>query len=200
MEHRADERGTSEMASATNDDDNVTRHRCPDRRPADEDPRVLRVRRRRQDDDRCSTGATRGRARPAGRRPHHRPGPAPRAVDGPDRARQRAPAGGRRRCGQRRRAARDDARHEADVRRDRARARLGGQGRADPRQPLLPVAVVVVLRHAGVHGDGEARPAARDRRVGPHRRRHATIAVGARLPRRAKAARDISSTGASSAS
>ena len=36
-----------------------------------------------------------------------------------------------------------------------------GQRRADPRQPLLPVAVVVLRRHAGVHGDGEARPAAR---------------------------------------
>ena len=34
--------------------------------------------------------------------------------------------------------------------------------RADLRQPLLPVAVLVVRRHAGVHGDGEARPARRE--------------------------------------
>ena len=35
-----------------------------------------------------------------------------------------------------------------------------GAGRADPGEPLLPVAVQLVRGHAGVHGDGEARPAA----------------------------------------
>ena len=35
------------------------------------------------------------------------------------------------------------------------------KGRADPGQPLLPGRLQLVRRHAGVHGDGEARPAAR---------------------------------------
>ena len=41
-------------------------------------------------------------------------------------------------------------------------ARRAGSRREDPRQPLLPDDLHVVLRHAGVHGDGEARPARRD--------------------------------------
>ena len=100
----------------------------------------------------------------------------------------------RSRCRQgRRRALRDDARHEAHLRRDRAAARRPGTRRADPREPLLPVALQLVRRHAGVHGDGEARPAApggrRDRRVGPRHRRHPAEPLRARLPRRAGAAR-----------
>ena len=55
---------------------------------------------------------------------------------------------------------------------------------ADLRQPLLPGAVVLVLRHAGVHGDGEAGAAAGQRPVGPDHRRHPAVAVGAGLPRR----------------
>ena len=35
-----------------------------------------------------------------------------------------------------------------------------GPGRADLRQPVLPVAVLLLRRHPGVHGDGEAGPAA----------------------------------------
>jgi len=34
------------------------------------------------------------------------------------------------------------------------------EAHADPREPVLPVAVVRFLRHPGVHGDGEARAAA----------------------------------------
>ena len=60
---------------------------------------------------------------------------------------------------------------------------------ADPGQPLLPVAVVQLRRHAGVHGDGEARPAAGREPLGPHRRRHPAEPVRAGLPRRAAAAR-----------
>ena len=61
--------------------------------------------------------------------------------------------------GGRRAAARDDARHEADLRRDHRGARRPRAGPPDPGEPLLPVAVVQLRRHAGVHGDGEARPA-----------------------------------------
>ncbi len=97
-------------------------------------------------------------------------------------------AGGRHRRRGGRQPARDDAGHEAHLRRDRRGARRPGPGRADPGQPLLPVAVVQLRRDAGVHGDGEARPAAPVRRVGPDRGGHAAEPVGARLPRRAGAA------------
>ena len=59
-----------------------------------------------------------------------------------------------------RRTARDDARHEAHLRRDRRGARGRRPGRRDPGQPLLPVALGGLRGHAGVHGDGEAGPAA----------------------------------------
>ena len=42
-----------------------------------------------------------------------------------------------------------------------------GEGQADPREPLLHRAVELVRRDAGVHGDGEAGPAAARRRSGP---------------------------------
>ena len=110
----------------------------------DPDHRLLRLRRRGQDDDVGGARAGRGRGRPDGRRPHHRPGPAAGAVPRPGGAGQRAAAGGRPRG--RRRTARDDAGHEADVRRHRRRALHARTGRGDPREPLLPVAVVLVLR------------------------------------------------------
>ena len=108
-------------------------------------------------------------------RAHDRPGPAAGAVDGateldntPRPVKDVDRAGGD--------ARRDDARHEADVRRGRRGARDAGEGAADPGQPVLPGAVELVRRHAGVHGDGEAGPAARrgrrGRRLGPDRRRH----------------------------
>ena len=74
------------------------------------------------------------------------------------------------------------------------RALDAGAGRADPGEPLLPVAVLVLRRHAGVHGDGEARPAAGPRRVGPDHRRHPAVPVGAGLPGRARSGWAASST------
>ena len=89
-------------------------------------------------------------------------------------------------------ARRDDARHEADLRRGRGGAGHPGEGEADPREPLLHRVVVVVRRDAGVHGDGEARPAParrpRGRHLRPDRRRHAPVALGPGLPRRPRAA------------
>ena len=164
----------------------AARHRRPARRPRDRDHRLLRLRRRRQDDDGRRPGAARGRAGPAGLRAHDRPGPPARPVDGSHRARQHPrpvegvdDAGG----GTPRR---DDARHEAHLRRGRRGARDAGEGAADPGQPVLRRAVQLVRGHAGVHGDGEARPAARrvgrrtTRALGPHRRRHPAVAFGAR--------------------
>ncbi|CAA9285975.1 MAG: Arsenical pump-driving ATPase TEMP, partial [uncultured Corynebacteriales bacterium] len=156
--------------------------------PGHPDHRLLRQRRGGQDHHRGRAGAAGGRAGPHGGRADHRPGPPAGPVDGADRAGQRPPPGGRRRPGQGRRAARDDAGHEADVRRDRRRALDPGPGRADLREPLLPVAVLVLRRDAGVHGDGEAQPAARAGRVGPDRRGHPAVPVRAGLPGRAAAA------------
>ena len=62
-------------------------------------------------------------------------------------------------------------------------ARRGGPG-----QPVLPDHLHVVLRHAGVHGDGEAGPARGRGRVGPDRRGHPAEPVRAGLPGRAAAA------------
>ncbi len=125
------------------------------------------------------------RARPLGRRAHHRSGPPARTVDGAHRAGQHpAPGqGGRRDRG--RPARRDDARHEADVRRDRRRPLHPRARQEDPGQPLLPIAVVLVLRDAGVHGDGEAGAAEGDGELGAGRRRHPADPFGAGLPRRA---------------
>ena len=71
--------------------------------PRHRDHRVLRLGRRRQDDDRRRPGRARGRGRAARRRPDHRPGPPARPVARPHRARQRA-APGRRGRRRRRRA------------------------------------------------------------------------------------------------
>ena len=159
------------------------------REPVDAHRRVLRSRRGRQDDDRRGAGAAGRRAGPHRRGPHDRPRAPARAVDGPHSAGQHPAPGEGRRRDERRLARRDDAGHEAHLRRGghrplHARARPG-----DPGQPVLPVAVVELLRHAGVHGDGEARPAAVRGALGPDRRRHATEPVRAGLPRRTEAAR-----------
>ena len=63
--------------------------------------------------------------------------------------------------------------------------------RGDSGEPVLPNRRHVARGHAGVHGDGEARPAARRGQVGPGRRRHSAVAQRARLPRRAKAPRQL---------
>ena len=52
---------------------------------------------------------------------------------------------------------RDDARHEAHLRRGGGEPGVAGEGEADPGEPLLHRAVELVRGHAGVHGDGEAR-------------------------------------------
>ena len=68
-----------------------------------------------------------------------------------------------------------------------------GEGRADPGQPVLPGRLELVRRHAGVHGDGEARPAAGP--VSAEGRWDLIVVdtppspVGAGLPRRPAAAR-----------
>src|SRR3954454_6758844 len=165
---------------------------CPDRRSGDADHRHLRGGRRRQDDHGGRAGAARGRARAEGRRTHDRPGPAAGAVARADRTGQHPAGGGRGERRERRPAGRDDAGHEADVRRRRAAARDPGEGRADPCESVLPSVVVVLRGDAGVHGDGEARAAAQagraDRRLGPDRRRHPAVALGAGLPGRPGAA------------
>ncbi len=136
------------------------------------------------------------------RHPHHRSGSTVGSITWARRARQRAAQG--RGCAfaeevRGRRAARDDARHEAHVRRDRRGARDTRESRADSGEPVLPIAVVEFCRHAGIHGDGEARAAARVRQVGSHRRRHPARAVGAGLSRRARHDSRAFSTAGSSA-
>ena len=105
--------------------------------PAHRDHRLLRLRRRRQDHHLGRAGAARRRARPQGRRADHRPGPAAGAVDGDRGARQHPAAGGRVGRRLRRVARRDDARHEADLRRGRGEPGLAGEGETDPGEPLL---------------------------------------------------------------
>ena len=128
--------------------------------------RLLRLGRRRQDHHLGGARAPGGRARPQGRRAHHRPGPPAGAVDGDRGARQHPAAGRRHRVGVGGLARRDDARHEADLRRGRGEPGHAREGQADPREPLLHRAVELVRRHPGVHGDGEARPAPARRRTG----------------------------------
>ena len=92
-------------------------------------------------------------------------------------------------------ARRDDARHEAHLRRGGREPGQPGEGAADPGQPLLRRALELVRGHPGVHGDGEARPArqgrAHDRPLGPDRGRHPAVALRAGLPRRARAALEL---------
>ena len=94
----------------------------------------------------------------------------------------------------RRVARRDDARHEAHLRRGRRGALHPREGRADPGQPLLPVAVsssfAGTQEYMAMEKLGQLRAEAeRERHLGPHRRRHPAVALGAGLPRRPQAAR-----------
>ena len=134
---------------------------------------------------------------PQGRRPHHRPGPPPRPVARPHRARQHPPPG---------RADIDTTAGGSldammlDMKRTFDEVVVAHsepeQGRADPREPLLPGRLQLVRRarrstwrwrsSASCRGERTAAAAAP---VGPHRRRHPAVAVGARLPRRPEAAR-----------
>ena len=157
------------------------------RRPGDPDHGVLRLRRRRQDDHRRGARAARGRARP-GRRscsPSTRPGGWPSRSGSTELDNTPRPVHGHR-PGERRRLHAmmlDMKRTFDEIVLDARDARAG---RADPGQPLLPVAVRELRRHAGVHGDGEAGPAARTGRVGPDRGRHAAEPLRAGLPGRAR--------------
>ena len=100
-------------------------------------------------------------ARPAHGGADHRPGPPAGPVDGPHRAGQHAAAG----QGHRRR---DTGGELHAMMLDMKRtfdevvpgAHHAAAGRGDLRQPLLPGHELDLRRHAGVHGDGEAGPAA----------------------------------------
>ena len=81
-------------------------------------------------------------------------------VDGHREARQRPAAGARASRRRRRLARRDDAGHEAHLRRGGREPGQPREGRADPGEPVLRRALQLVRGHPGVHGDGEARPAA----------------------------------------
>ncbi len=137
--------------------------------------------------------AARRRVRSARGGADHRPGPQAGPVAGPDRAGQHPQAGGRGRHLGGRQPRRDDARHEAHLRRGGRGARRPRQGAADPRQPLLPGGLELLRWHAGVHGHGEAGPAPGQGRqrahLGPDRRRHPAVPVGPGLPRRPQAPR-----------
>ena len=153
--------------------------------PATEHRRLLRLRRRRQDDHGRRPRPARRPSRAAGSSssPSTRPAgwpsrsASPSSTTPPARSRGIDTAGGRD-------ARRDDARHEADLRRGRRGALDAGEGRADPRQPLLPGGLQLLRRHAGVHGDGEARPAAQPGRPAERHRGTSSSSTPRRRGRR----------------
>ena len=128
-------------------------------------------------------------------RAHHRPGAPARPVAGAHRARQHPAPVDRASTRRRRLARRDDARHEADLRRGRRGARRPRAGRRDPGEPVLPVAVELASpgtqEYMAMEKLGQLRARAEAEHVGPDRRRHPAAPVGARLPRRAAAARVV---------
>ena len=73
-----------------------------------------------------------------------------------------------------------------------------GQGRADPRQPLLPGAVsssfAGTQEYMAMEKLGQLRPGRSRTTVGPDRRRHPAVPLGAGLPRRARSGWAASST------
>ena len=152
---------------------------------------MLRVGRSGKDDHLRCHGAAGCRARPQRRRADDRPGPPVGAGHGSCRTRQCSCNRGwaeRGRQGPRRVPRRDDARHEADLRRGRAEPGQPGEGRRDPGQPILCRRLELVRRNPGVHGDGEAGSAgqagAQERALGPDHRRHSALAKRAGLPGR----------------
>ena len=155
------------------------RRRRPARRPRPRHHRVLRLRRRRQDHHVRGARPARGRARPQGRGADHRPRAPAGPVDGHRVARQHPPAGVRRSTRAARRVARrDDARHEAHLRRGGAEPGHPEKAEQMLAQPVLHRGVELVRGHAGVHGDGEAGPARQGRPphrpLGPDRGGHPT--------------------------
>ena len=165
----------------------TTRHR---------DHRVLRLGRRRQDHDLGRAGAARRRARPQGRRAHHRPGPPAGPVDGDRGARQHAAAGARQSTAEAGGSPRrDDARHEAHLRRGGARARPPPRRRSrswrTPSTSRCPARSRAPRSTWRWRSSGSSTDAAEDRRLRPDRRRHPAVPVGAGLPRRARAALEL---------
>ncbi len=152
----------------------------------------------------AALGAAGRRARPQGRRAHHRPGAPAGAVHGHRGPRQHPAAGaGRGRAGQgrRRHPGRDDARHEADLRRGRRGARRAPRRR--PRSWPTPSTSRSRARSRARRSTWPWRSSASSGRaevgaLGPDRGGHPALALGAGLPRRARAARPASSTAGSS--
>ena len=100
--------------------------------------------------------------------------------------RRRRVRGGR--CRASRRAVGRDARHEAVVGRPRASARSRRRdSRRDPGEPALREHHDSLRAQPRLHRDGAPVRHPRDGRLRPARRRHATVAQRARLPRRAGA-------------
>ena len=142
-----------------------TRHEVDPGRQVQPGRGVLRRRRSRQDHHRRGDGGASRRVRPCRRGADHRPRQTAGTSVGNQGTRQHPAAGA---AGSRgiRRTARDDARHAPHIRRDGHRI-LGNRTRtSDSGQPVLSDGSHVAGRHAGIHGHGEARPAARARTAG----------------------------------
>ena len=174
-----------------------TEHRTPRARHARDPVRhlqprrsVLRRRRSRQDHHRRGDGVAGRGVRPHRGGADHRPGQATRAGARHQGSGQHAAAGAAGTRGHRR-TARDDAGHAPHVRRDGGVVLPRGARRRDSGEPVLPNRRHVARGHAGVHGDGEARPAAGRGQVGPGRGGHPAVAQRARLPGCAEAARQL---------
>ena len=171
------------------------RRRRAARRPRHAHHRVLRLRRRRQDHDGGGAGAARGRAgaRASSCSPSTRPGAwrsrwASTELDNdPRRGRRdrRASAG--------RLARRDDARHEAHVRRGRRGARRARTRAAailaNPFYQSLSSSFAGTQEYMAMEKLGQLRARPRRGHLGPDRRRHPAEPLGAGLPRRAAPAR-----------
>src|SRR5438094_184563 len=154
--------------------------------------------RRGGEDDRGRVDRALGRAGGTPGGPDHaRPGAAARELARSRDARQRGARDSRRvlrRAGPRgaaREPRRHDARPEGRVGRARRTPRAGRGARPHPPEPLLPAPLADLRRLAGVHGDRAALPAGRERRLRPHRGRHAAHAPRARLPGGAQADRRL---------
>ncbi len=166
----------------------------PRRRPAAVRPghphhRHLRQRRGRQDDHRGGAGAARGRGRAAHRRADHRPGPAAGPVDGPHRARQHpAPRSRRSSDGELFAMMLDMKRTFDEVVVAHSTPERAEQIFANPFYQSLSSSFAGTQEYMAMEKLSQLVAAAR---VGPHRRRHPAVAVGAGLPRRAQPARPL---------
>ncbi len=142
----------------------------------------------------AALGAAGGRARPLGGRAHHRPGPPagpvaraqPSSTTRP-RPVEAGPAPGR----GRRQPRRDDAGHEADLRRGRRGARQPRQGasRSWPTRSTwrCPARSPAPRSTWPWRSSASCTPVPTPTALGPDRRRHPTVTLGAGLPGRARA-------------